>query len=45
PKLLDATDALAVAVCHHYQQGPQKTKDKSWGTFLKENPQRVKGSV
>ena len=22
PKLLDATDALAVAVCHHFQSGP-----------------------
>ena len=42
PKLMDATDALAVAVCHYYQQGPQRTKSKSWASFLKENPQRVK---
>jgi crossover junction endodeoxyribonuclease RuvC len=42
PKLLDATDALAVAVCHHYQNGNQKGKNKSWASFLKENPQRVK---
>lgn len=42
PKLLDATDALAVAVCHHYQNGHQKGKTKSWASFLKENPQKVK---
>lgn len=42
PKLLDATDALAVAVCHYYQQGPQRSKNKSWAAFLKEHPDRVK---
>lgn len=42
PKLLDATDALAVAVCHHYQHGSPKPKGKSWEAFLKENPKRVK---
>ncbi|HET9487862.1 MAG TPA: crossover junction endodeoxyribonuclease RuvC [Chryseosolibacter sp.] len=42
PKLLDATDALAVAVCHYYQQGPPKSKSKTWEGFLKENPQRLK---
>lgn len=42
PKLLDATDALAVAVCHYYQKGPVKSKDKSWTAFLKENPLRIK---
>jgi crossover junction endodeoxyribonuclease RuvC len=42
PRLLDATDALAVAVCHYYQQGPVKSQKKSWGSFLKENPERVK---
>jgi crossover junction endodeoxyribonuclease RuvC len=40
PKLFDATDALAVAVCHHYQKGNVKTKGKSWGAFIKENPER-----
>jgi crossover junction endodeoxyribonuclease RuvC len=44
PKLLDATDALAVAVCHYYQGNARKTKDKSWNTFLKENPTRVKAA-
>jgi crossover junction endodeoxyribonuclease RuvC len=42
PKLLDATDALAVAVCHHFQQGPEKSKVKSWEAFLKDNPGKVK---
>ena len=42
PKLLDATDALAVAVCHYYQQRTPKNKARSWESFLKENPRRVK---
>jgi len=42
PKLLDSTDALAVAVCHHYQNGSIKSKSPSWGAFLKENPGRMK---
>lgn len=42
PKLLDATDALAVAVCHQFQQGGVKAKAKSWEAFLKENPSKVK---
>jgi len=42
PKLLDASDALAVAVCHHYQNGLVKSKSKSWGSFLKDNPDRMK---
>ncbi len=42
PKLLDATDALAVAMCHHFQGGEVKAKSTSWESFLKENPARVK---
>lgn len=42
PKLLDASDALAVALCHHYQNGSTKTKSKSWDSFLKDNPERLK---
>ncbi len=42
PKLLDASDALAVAVCHHYQNGTIKSKSKSWEAFLKDNPGKVK---
>jgi crossover junction endodeoxyribonuclease RuvC len=44
PKLLDATDALAVALCHHFQKGQMKLKSKGWEGFLKDNPQRIKGS-
>lgn len=42
PKLLDATDALAVAICHHYQNGLMKAKTKSWEAFIKDNPGRLK---
>jgi crossover junction endodeoxyribonuclease RuvC len=45
PKLLDATDALAVAVCHHFQRATIKSKTKSWEAFVKENPARLKISV
>lgn len=42
---LDATDALATAVCHFYQSnsvlGAGK-KYKDWSGFLKENPERGK---
>ena len=42
PKFLDATDALAVALCHHYQQGNNvKAGAKSWGKFLEDNPGRA----
>ena len=40
---LDATDALSVALCHHYQNGRLvKTSSASWKSFLRENPGRVK---
>lgn len=39
----DATDALAIALCHHYSKGVQgKAGSKSWGSFLAENPGRLK---
>lgn len=41
PKLLDATDALAVALCHHYQKAVVKSKAISWEGFVKENPTRL----
>ncbi|MGB1247680.1 MAG: crossover junction endodeoxyribonuclease RuvC [Chitinophagales bacterium] len=46
PKNLDATDGLAVAVCHYYQQSnplAQKGGHKDWSSFIKANPKRVKG--
>jgi crossover junction endodeoxyribonuclease RuvC len=42
PKLLDATDALGVAVCHYFQNGKLPVKSKSWSSFLKDNPDRIK---
>ena len=45
-KYFDASDALAVAVCHHFQattllvQGNGK-KVKGWKEFLVQNPQRI----
>lgn len=42
PKLLDASDALAVALCHHYQGGKAQTSAKSWKAFISDNPGRVK---
>ena len=40
---LDATDALSVALCHHYQKGRIVSSKKSnWAAFVKENPARVK---
>lgn len=41
-QLLDATDALSVAVCHHYQGNAPKSSGKSWGAFIADNPGRVK---
>ena len=43
PKNLDATDGLAAAVCHFYNQG-KHTSDKSysgWGAFVKQNDKRI----
>ena len=42
---LDATDGLAVAMCHFYQTGNKiKTgPGKSWEDFIKSNPGRVTG--
>jgi len=53
-RFMDATDAVAVALCHHYQHRTaalnkdnspkQKTKQKtnSWTSFIAMNPERVK---
>jgi crossover junction endodeoxyribonuclease RuvC len=42
PKYLDATDGLAAAMCHYFQNGkPEAGKTFSgWKAFLGENPQR-----
>lgn len=45
PQFLDATDGLAVAVCHFFQgkSVAKGGKSKDWGAFLKANPDRIKG--
>lgn len=42
PKHLDATDGLAAAVCHHFQNKVPGASKKygSWNSFLSENPDR-----
>jgi len=42
PKLLDATDGLAAALCHSYQGGigVEGKKYSGWDSFLKDNPNR-----
>ncbi|MDZ4794984.1 MAG: crossover junction endodeoxyribonuclease RuvC [Bacteroidota bacterium] len=46
PRHYDATDALAVAMCHHFQSGSVLGKAgqgvKGWDEFIKKNPSRVK---
>ncbi len=42
-KLLDATDGLAVAVCHFFQNNVLTGRSHNdWNSFLKDNPSRVK---
>lgn len=45
PSELDATDALAVAMCHFYESGRPipSSGSKSWKDFIAKNPGRVKG--
>ncbi len=42
-KSLDATDAVAVAICHFIQSDkPQKSKEyKNWADFVKKNPGKI----
>ena len=45
PKYFDATDALAIALCHHYQMSSPLAKiggKTDWKKFLEENPERIK---
>jgi crossover junction endodeoxyribonuclease RuvC len=51
PAQLDATDALAVAICHHFQVGSvgavqikigSKKPGAGWESFVKDNPERVR---
>ncbi len=46
PRYLDATDGLAVAVCHHFSKGiGENNKEKTsggWGGFISKNPDRTR---
>jgi crossover junction endodeoxyribonuclease RuvC len=44
PVNLDATDALAVAICHYFQRGKSDESKQytGWKKFLTENPDRIK---
>lgn len=45
PKYLDATDALAIALCHYYQlTNPLAASggNSNWKSFLEQNPDRIK---
>ncbi|HEY8783178.1 MAG TPA: crossover junction endodeoxyribonuclease RuvC [Mucilaginibacter sp.] len=48
PDFLDATDGLAVAVCHSFQRMPvgkggSKKSYSGWDTFVKDNTKRIAG--
>ena len=50
PEFLDATDGLAVAVCHSFQKistgigkGSEKKSYSGWETFVKDNADKVSG--
>lgn len=46
PASFDASDALAAAVCHHFQHSgisnKSSVKSKGWKEFLQQNPSRIK---
>lgn len=51
PKYLDATDAVAAAVCHHFQgeskvpeikAGIKKSKKADWSSFIEANQHRIR---
>jgi crossover junction endodeoxyribonuclease RuvC len=45
PQYLDATDGLAVAVCHYFSKGVgehNKSKSGGWKSFLKDQYHRIK---
>ncbi|WP_027376680.1 crossover junction endodeoxyribonuclease RuvC [Kaistella palustris] len=43
-RYLDASDGLAVAVCHHFNSGNLSAQKSytGWDSFLKQNPERLK---
>ncbi|MBX3043396.1 MAG: crossover junction endodeoxyribonuclease RuvC [Candidatus Kapabacteria bacterium] len=43
-QFLDATDALSIAICHCLRSGIRRNSNKSWESFIKNNPDRIKSS-
>jgi crossover junction endodeoxyribonuclease RuvC len=48
-EFMDATDGIAIAICHHYHanspassSATKKDKKGGWGAFVSENPDRLK---
>lgn len=50
-EFMDATDGIAIAICHHYHANSpaaiatstgKKSKKGGWGAFVSENPDRLK---
>ncbi len=47
PEFFDATDALAIALCHHFHanalptSSTKQTRKGGWGAFVSENPNRI----
>jgi len=43
PEQLDATDGLAVAVCHYFQKGQTGAEKKftGWKSYLTANPDKI----
>lgn len=44
PKPLDASDAIAIALCHHFQGSisSPENKVKTWKEFIRKNPGKIK---
>jgi len=42
PSFFDATDALAIAICHGLKSTAPESSSRSWKEFLVQNPDRIK---
>lgn len=43
PFFFDITDALAVALCHHYRMSSPRAKFTNWKTFIEAHPEKIIG--
>ena len=41
PMVLDASDAIAVALCHFHRSGSSKRPSSSWKAFVAQHPERL----